>query len=183
MTDVNHSWTADRIETLRKLWADGVSASHIADRLGGVSRNAVIGKVHRLRLHVHPNALDADAPRKPPASRKKRQLVKPPKPKVKPLVGQAQFARKKPDPVKMAEVKKIEDRPPPSSMPSPLLVRLFELNHNDCRWPVQGEKSNTLFCGRNIEPGCSYCPEHKQMSVGAGTRSERLAIPARLRVA
>ncbi|MGB6229459.1 MAG: GcrA family cell cycle regulator, partial [Litorimonas sp.] len=44
------SWTEDRVETLSKLWADGLSASQIAKQLGGVTRNAVIGKVHRLGL-------------------------------------------------------------------------------------------------------------------------------------
>ena len=44
------SWTDERVERLKKLWADGLSASQIAAELGGVSRNAVIGKVHRLNL-------------------------------------------------------------------------------------------------------------------------------------
>ena len=44
------SWTDERVEMLKKLWADGLSASQIAAKLGGVSRNAVIGKVHRLGL-------------------------------------------------------------------------------------------------------------------------------------
>jgi len=44
------SWTEDRVETLKKMWADGQSASQIAKELGGVTRNAVIGKVHRLGL-------------------------------------------------------------------------------------------------------------------------------------
>ena len=44
------AWTEDRVETLKKLWADGLSASQIAKQLGGVTRNAVIGKVHRLGL-------------------------------------------------------------------------------------------------------------------------------------
>jgi GcrA cell cycle regulator len=43
-------WTDERVETLKRLWLDGVSASHIAKHLGGVTRNAVIGKVHRLGL-------------------------------------------------------------------------------------------------------------------------------------
>ncbi|KAB2849212.1 MAG: GcrA cell cycle regulator, partial [Hyphomicrobiaceae bacterium] len=42
------SWTDDRVEVLKKLWAEGLSASQIASRLGSVTRNAVIGKVHRL---------------------------------------------------------------------------------------------------------------------------------------
>jgi GcrA cell cycle regulator len=44
------SWTDDRVELLKKLWADGLSASQIAGELGGITRNAVIGKVHRLGL-------------------------------------------------------------------------------------------------------------------------------------
>src|SRR5512134_1496608 len=44
------AWTDERVELLKKLWAEGLSASQIASRLGGVTRNAVIGKVHRLGL-------------------------------------------------------------------------------------------------------------------------------------
>uniref|UniRef100_UPI0028AB0CB5 GcrA family cell cycle regulator n=1 Tax=Shinella sp. TaxID=1870904 RepID=UPI0028AB0CB5 len=44
------NWTDERVERLKKLWAEGLSASQIAAQLGGVSRNAVIGKVHRLNL-------------------------------------------------------------------------------------------------------------------------------------
>ena len=43
-------WTDERVETLKKLWTEGLSASQIAKQLGGVTRNAVIGKVHRLGL-------------------------------------------------------------------------------------------------------------------------------------
>lgn len=50
MMEIHVSWTDERVDTLKKLWADGLSASQIAAKLGGVSRNAVIGKVHRLKL-------------------------------------------------------------------------------------------------------------------------------------
>ena len=49
------SWTDERIERLKKMWADGANASQIADELGGVSRNAVIGKAHRLGLEQRPS--------------------------------------------------------------------------------------------------------------------------------
>ena len=49
------SWTEERIEHLKKMWADGATASQIADELGGVSRNAVIGKAHRLGLEQRPS--------------------------------------------------------------------------------------------------------------------------------
>src|SRR6478735_7840892 len=49
------SWTEERIERLKKMWHDGATASQIADGLGGVSRNAVIGKAHRLGLEQRPS--------------------------------------------------------------------------------------------------------------------------------
>ncbi|RSU66079.1 GcrA cell cycle regulator, partial [Sphingomonas koreensis] len=60
------SWTDERIETLRKMWDSGLTATQIAEELGGVSRNAVIGKAHRLGLAsrpspVKPNATEAKA--------------------------------------------------------------------------------------------------------------------------
>ena len=53
------SWTDERIDTLRKLWENGLTASQIADELGGVSRNAVIGKAHRLGLKSRPSPVKA----------------------------------------------------------------------------------------------------------------------------
>ena len=50
MTDAGATWTDERVELLKKLWIDGLSASQIATELGNVTRNAVIGKVHRLGL-------------------------------------------------------------------------------------------------------------------------------------
>ena len=61
------SWTDDRVETLKKMWGEGQSASQIAKELGGVTRNAVIGKVHRLGLS---NRATAGAAAKPDAKAK-----------------------------------------------------------------------------------------------------------------
>src|SRR5690348_2830003 len=64
------NWTDERVEQLKKLWADGLSASQIAAELGGITRNAVIGKVHRLGLSGRTKAPSSNAPRprKPRAS-------------------------------------------------------------------------------------------------------------------
>src|SRR5206468_10701339 len=64
------SWTEERIERLKKMWHDGATASQIADELGGVSRNAVIGKAHRLGLEQRPSPVKHDEPaaRKPAAA-------------------------------------------------------------------------------------------------------------------
>ena len=62
------SWTEERIERLKKMWADGSTASQIADELGGVSRNAVIGKAHRLGLEQRPSPVKAGEEKEKKAS-------------------------------------------------------------------------------------------------------------------
>ena len=57
------SWTDERVELLKKLWSDGLSASQIAAELGGITRNAVIGKVHRLGLSGRAKSASIGAPR------------------------------------------------------------------------------------------------------------------------
>ncbi|MBX7534902.1 GcrA family cell cycle regulator [Qipengyuania flava] len=74
------SWTDERIATLKKMWEGGSTASQIADELGGVSRNAVIGKAHRLGLKSRPSPVKA-AEKKKPAPK--------PKPTAKPAVKKA----------------------------------------------------------------------------------------------
>ncbi|MBX7483789.1 GcrA family cell cycle regulator [Qipengyuania qiaonensis] len=64
------SWTDERIATLKKMWEGGSTASQIADELGGVSRNAVIGKAHRLGLKSRPSPVKANEKKKPPAKAK-----------------------------------------------------------------------------------------------------------------
>lgn len=64
MTDTSATWNDERVEQLKKLWAEGKSASQIAAEIGGVSRNAVIGKVHRLGLSGRPKAGGSAKPRK-----------------------------------------------------------------------------------------------------------------------
>ncbi|MCR9180196.1 GcrA family cell cycle regulator [Erythrobacter sanguineus] len=64
------SWTDERIGTLRKMWEGGSTASEIATELGGVSRNAVIGKAHRLGLKARPSPVKANDKKKPAAPRK-----------------------------------------------------------------------------------------------------------------
>jgi GcrA cell cycle regulator len=66
------SWTDERIERLRSLWTQGMTASHIADELGGVSRNAVIGKAHRLGLQARPSPVKPNEP-EPKAKKAKEE--------------------------------------------------------------------------------------------------------------
>src|SRR5688500_14893994 len=79
------SWTDERIATLTKMWESGATASQIAEELGGVSRNAVIGKAHRLGLKARPSPVKANEPK--PAPRPKeaeaRSAPKAPAPRAK----------------------------------------------------------------------------------------------------
>ena len=65
------SWTDERIERLKSLWTKGMTASHIADELGGVSRNAVIGKAHRLGLQSRPSPVKPNEPEPKPRAKAK----------------------------------------------------------------------------------------------------------------
>jgi GcrA cell cycle regulator len=67
------SWTDERIERLKSLWTKGMTASHIADELGGVSRNAVIGKAHRLGLQSRPSPVKPNEPEPKPKAKAKEK--------------------------------------------------------------------------------------------------------------
>jgi GcrA cell cycle regulator len=71
------SWTDERIERLKSLWTKGMTASHIADELGGVSRNAVIGKAHRLGLQSRPSPVKPNEPEPKPRAKAKEKPASP----------------------------------------------------------------------------------------------------------
>ena len=75
------SWTDERIATLTKMWEGGATASQIADELGGVSRNAVIGKAHRLGLKARPSPVKANEPKPAPPRKDAEPRPAPPSPR------------------------------------------------------------------------------------------------------
>jgi GcrA cell cycle regulator len=85
------SWTDERIGTLRKMWEGGATASEIATELGGVSRNAVIGKAHRLGLKARPSPVKANEKKKAAAAPKK-PAAPAPKPAAEPRHDAGQTA-------------------------------------------------------------------------------------------
>jgi GcrA cell cycle regulator len=152
------TWTDDRVETLSKLWRDGASASQIARNLGGgITRNAVIGKVHRLGLsgraapHV-PGAGRADQrrerrgrlPRRPAPLR----LAAPPKPQVAPL-------------------------------PEAGLASVVSVRRGQCRWPI-GEPQDDDFClcGRPAVRG-AYCAPHGALAYKPVERNHLIKLAGR----
>src|ERR1700755_3457277 len=80
--ELGMTWTDERVETLKKLWTEGLSASQIAAELGGITRNAVIGKVHRLGLSGRAKAPSSSVAR-PRKARASSQMFRPARPMVR----------------------------------------------------------------------------------------------------
>ncbi|RAK52621.1 GcrA family cell cycle regulator [Phenylobacterium deserti] len=144
-------WTPERVARLEQLWRDGVSASQAAARLG-VTRNAVIGKVHRLGLSqhgAHARAAGAVAPT--------RRSHRPRTPsKSRPVAAAGSSARARP--VKAAGVRskaaELEVELPP------LAWDLAALTPRQCRWPIGDPRAPDFgFCGRPCVGG-PYCASH-----------------------
>lgn len=131
------AWTDERAKALADLWGAGFSASQCAFHLGGVTRNAVIGKVHRLRLPVRKGVAKERAAIKP-------KVWKPRKPPKLVIV-------------------KLPPPPPPVLWDGPSIGMLDDrLSHFMCREIVAGSGMETMFCGAPTAPGSqfSYCPFH-----------------------
>ncbi len=153
------SWNDERVEQLRKMWMDGHSASQIAGELGnGITRNAVIGKVHRLGLSGRVKTASS-AP-----SRPRVQQPRAPHPNVprRPADGgvsgnNALAFNYRPAPAP----KLVEDVVVPMCDP----VTIMELKETMCRWPL-GDPSTSEFryCGGKSDVGVTYCPYHARMA-------------------
>lgn len=108
------SWTDDRVETLKRMWSEGQSASAIAKELGGVTRNAVIGKVHRLGLSNRTEEPEAAAPSPAPAP----EPVAREKPAAPRAVPQPAAAPLRPEPAPEPVAVQPEPEPEPSTQPA-----------------------------------------------------------------
>jgi GcrA cell cycle regulator len=142
------SWTEERVETLKKLWQDGLSASQIAKQLGGVTRNAVIGKVHRLGLSGRAT------PSKPA-----RPLFKAPRP-------QRTVSAPTP-PRRIAEPALSSPSLPPARYldEQPGSATVLTLGAHMCKWPIGDPSSEDFtFCGRRSGQDGPYCIEHARVA-------------------
>ena len=145
-------WTDERVELLKKLWQDGLSASQIAKQLGGVTRNAVIGKVHRLGLSGRA------APSKP-----QRTVFKAPRP-ARPAATAAPSA-----PRRIAEPVSATSTPAPAPAryvdERPGTATVLTLGAHMCKWPIGDPSLDSFtFCGRRSEEHGPYCHEHAQVA-------------------
>jgi GcrA cell cycle regulator len=165
------SWTDERVDLLKKLWADGLSASQIATKLGEVTRNAVIGKVHRLGLagRATTSRIRMARPRSNitmfPARSSQVQyrtfgstvLKVAPQPHVRPSGSVVAF------------------RALPELEPAPEgVITLAELKETMCHWPIGDPMEEDFhFCGRRKSFGVSYCEHHAAIAYNPAARRRR----------
>lgn len=160
------SWTDDRVARLSKLWADGLSASQIAADLGGVTRNAVIGKVHRLGLsgRVKPKGNGGTtARRKPTQPRKPRQPKLNPQPNGS-VNGSAHHQH---DDVLLKEPAALE-------APASRKITLMQLTETTCKWPT-GDPTmpGFSFCGHTSQDEKPYCEFHSKLAFQPASERRR----------
>ena len=162
------SWTDERVETLKTLWQEGLSASQIAAELGGVTRNAVIGKVHRLGL----------SGRGQPTTTVKRQRRTP----------EEAAVRRTRQPVTIGSLALQTDmeavaEPAPQlrrNVVVPIAKRLTieALTERTCKWPI-GDPGNEdfHFCGHDSLESLPYCEYHAGIAYQTPDPRRRLRRP------
>jgi len=181
------SWTDERVELLKKMWGEGQSASQIAKELGGVTRNAVIGKVHRLGLS---NRSGGAAPAKAaPAKEAEAKPAAAAKPAPAPKPEPAATPESEPDPAPEPAARPNNVTPlrkpiVPAGQPLPpqpsaneispealakvkeveshaKRIGLMELTERTCKWPIGDPATEDFyFCGLPVQQGKPYCEAH-----------------------
>ena len=142
-------WTNERVEELRRLWGQGQTASRIADLLGGVTRNAVIGKAHRLGLRGRPS----------PIRRDETGAVARPAPVPRVSVPAPATAKAELPPVETPRAA----APIPTAATAP--AKAVGGSTKSCSWPMGDPKQPGFhFGGSEAVPGRPYCPTHCGMA-------------------
>ena len=176
------SWTDERVETLKRMWGEGQSASQIAKELGGVTRNAVIGKVHRLGLSNRNGGGGTGGDKSKteaaaaPTARAEAPKARPAKETSTPAPKEPVAAAPAPTPLRRQIVPAGQPLPPQPSAneisPEALAsvrevekksrkISLMELTERTCKWPIGDPATEEFwFCGLPSQTGKPYCEAH-----------------------
>lgn len=171
------NWTDERVERLKKLWADGLSASQIAAQLGGVSRNAVIGKVHRLNLPGRAKSggqasvrtkRSTAAPRAPNyAGRTASQTTR--------TVSRSSGGAQLKEDLDVVSVEDLDTRPLEDVVvPISRRLTLIELSERTCKWPIGDPLQEGFhFCGNDSGDASPYCGYHAKLAFQPSSERKR----------
>ena len=159
------AWTDEMVEQLKQMWQEGLTTGEIGKRLN-VSKNSIVGKVHRLGLSGRPSPIkkkDEEAEKKPqsPAKATAPKTGKAPAPKEEKKVAPTVVARETSTEVlkKAAPERTGTDCATPRNTSG--LTMLTDLDNHTCRWPIGDPKDDNFhFCGKKIKIGQTYCEEH-----------------------
>lgn len=133
-------WTDESVEKLRQLWAQGLTANEIAKKLG-VTKNAIVGKVHRLCLTARPS------PIKVKDSEQELPLEQPV------------------EEVKAVDPQPVVESPKPRKTEELTNIKLVDLDSHTCRWPIGDPRDDDFcFCGKKVRSGQTYCDEHSMQA-------------------
>ena len=178
------AWTDERVEQLKDMWNEGMSASQIAKALGGVTRNAVIGKVHRLGLSnrgasggaAQPGSDEAPVTERPRAEEKEAGPAEPaaepaPETKAADAAAPAAPAPRQPPAIRDASEPRAPGQPTPEEEEARRTLAeiekmarrlsLLELTERTCKWPIGDPTEESFhFCGLQAIPGKPYCEHH-----------------------
>jgi GcrA cell cycle regulator len=169
------NWTDERVELLRKLWSEGLSASQIAAQLGGVSRNAVIGKVHRLKLSSRGRATAAPARQKKTtqattATKTVQRTVTATRTVTASIGATALQAQFEVEPVARQYIRPVENVVVPISR----RLQLVQLSERTCKWPNGDPLSEDFsFCGNEAGESGPYCGYHSKIAFQPASERRR----------
>jgi len=164
------SSTDERVELLKKLWSDGLSASQIAAELGGITRNAVIGKVHRLGLSGRAKSASSASPR-PRKVRSSTHMLRMTRPSIRGNTA-------------LAHAYEIETEGAPELIENIIPIgqrrTILELTEQTCHWPIGDPgSSDFFFCGGNTISGLPYCAYHSRVAYQPASDRRRDRRPQR----
>jgi GcrA cell cycle regulator len=161
------SWTEERVELLRKLWIENCSASRIAAELGGVSRSAVIGKIHRLGLSGRDQPISSPKRQcKPRPTRSERRPWRPAS------IGNAAL-KAEPEMLGMPEA-----QPLPCVVPISKRLTVEKLTERTCKWPIGDPREEDFhFCGHASLKDPPYCVYHARLAYRSAKNDTFAARP------
>jgi GcrA cell cycle regulator len=175
------NWTDERVEMLKKLWSEGLSASQIASQLGNVTRNAVIGKVHRLKLSGRGKTTSSTPRVKKVASSGSSSPRMSPSRSALPSRGMSSHghsvgnAALKMDYVSISRAQPVAEISPLYIVPVSRELKLVQLTETTCKWPKGDPMHDDFsFCGNEAPDASPYCGYHSKLAYQPAAERKRL---------